>query len=175
MAYDRTRLRLGNYDVSWTKAGGSLVSFGLCDKITPDLELVTLPKKAGSIGDVALGEWIIDVRGTIKTELREIDLTTLQNLCPWYTSGSISLIPATWHKDVYDYAGLLTLHPNDIATATTTQDLNLLKAFPTFKPMARDGITPDKIEVTWRFFPDLSQLVSTIPPLLVYGYWGTPP
>src|SRR5687768_9455035 len=124
MAYDRSRLRLGNYTVNWTKAGGTLYDFGLIDKVTPNLEMVTLPKKAGSIGDVELGEWIIGLRGTIQVEAREIDLTLLQKLCPWWSTGSISLLPSTWHQDLADYAGLLTLHPNDIAAATVTQDLN---------------------------------------------------
>lgn len=174
MPYNFTRLRLGNWDLRWTKAGGVLHDFGAVDKVTPDIEIVTVPKKVGSVGDVELGEWIVALKGTIRAELREIDLTTLQKLMPWWTTGNISLIPATWHQDLYDYAGLLTLHPSDLPTATVTEDVHFLKAVPMFQPMARDGVAPDKLLATFKFYPDRAQLVAGAP-LLSYGHIGTAP
>ncbi|MGB7157120.1 MAG: hypothetical protein WBD40_03575 [Tepidisphaeraceae bacterium] len=170
MAYDVTRIRLGNYDLKW----GSY-DFGLMDKVKPDIRMKTLPKKAGSIGDVELGEWIIGLEGTISGEVREIDVVTYQKLMPWWVSGDISLLPAVWHKDLYDYAAKLVLHPNDLPALTTTQDITLLKAVGMFVPAERDGGTPDKMMATFKFYPDRAQLVTSGSLLLAYGYIGAGP
>lgn len=177
MGYDYTRLRApGLYTLNWTKAGGTIYDFGLLDLVEPNFELITAPIQVGSIGDVPLGEWILGLKGKITTALREIDLTTYQKLCPWWASGSISLIPTAVKADLYQYAGLLTLHPTDIAAATVTQDINLLKAVP--RPIAlmkRDGKKKEEqLVVEWTFWPDRAQLTQASP-LMVYGYIGTPP
>jgi hypothetical protein len=169
MSFDPARLRLTNWSVKW-----ATVDFGLVDRVTPNIELVTKEMKAGSIGDVKIGEWVIGLTGTITVELRELDVVTRQKLSPWWTTGSISLNPTTYHQDLYAYAALLTLHPLDVAAATHTQDLNLLKAVPKFKEMEGDGNESNKIVAEFEFYPDRTQLLATTP-LLVYGYIGDPP
>lgn len=165
---DLTKTRLGNYDPSWTAAGGSLWAMGFVDRVTPNITIVTKDIKVGSVGDVVLGKRIIAVTGTVRIEAREVDLTAYQKLMPWYSSGSIPLNPATIHKDLYDYAGLLTLHPTDVSG--TGQDLSLVKAVPLITPMDRNGNDDDRVIVDFHFFPDRTQL-----PTLVYGYVGPVP
>jgi hypothetical protein len=165
MAYNIARTRLCDWDVTW-----SSYSFGAVDKVTPDITIKTAPIKVGSVGDVELGSRVISVDGTVKVEMREIDLTALQGVMPWYTSGSIPLNPATVHEDMYSYAAILNLHPTDVASGTLTQDLNLLMAVPMIQMMEADGKTDGKVLVTFKFYPDRSQL-----PALVYGYVGAPP
>lgn len=166
---DLTKTRLGNYDPSWTAAGaGSAFALGYVDRVTPDITIVTKEIKVGSIGNVVLGERIIAMTGVVRVECRELDLTAYQKLMPWYTSGSIPMIPSTIHKDLYDYAGLLTLHPTDVSG--TSQDLSLVKAVPLIMPMDRDGEADDQFIVDFHFFPDRAQL-----PTLVYGYIGPVP
>jgi hypothetical protein len=163
MAYDLTRTRLYNYDVTWDS-----YAFGAVDEVAPDFEIKVKEIKIGSFGDVKVGERIIGLEGKIKVMAREIDITLLRKMLPWYTSGSVPLLPATVHKDLYDYAKLLTIHPIDISG--TTEDLTFLKAVPRFKPMQRDGTKDDVVEVNFEIFPDRTQL-----PTLVYGYVGASP
>lgn len=168
---DATKTRLTNWSVKWKQAGaGSAFDFGGVDNVKPNIKIVTKDVKIGTTGAAVLGKRIVSLTGTVSAELREIDLTTLQKLMPWFTSGSIPLIPATVHKDMYDYAGLLTLHPDDLAADVLTQDLNLLKAVPTFTPMDGDGENDNFILAEWEFFPDRAQL-----PSLNYGYVGAVP
>jgi len=167
MAYDFTRLRLGNYDCTW-----NAVAMGAVDKVTPNLELITKEKKVGSLGNLVIGHWIIGLGGDITCEFREVDLTHFQKMMPWYVSGNIPLVPATWHKDLYDYAATLILHPNDLPAATLTQDVVLTKCVPMFKFPDRDGENPDKPAVKFMFYPDRSQLTVAGAPVLSYGTFG---
>jgi hypothetical protein len=160
---DLTRTRLRNFDVTWAS-----YAFGAVDKVTPDVKLVLSPLSVGSVGRAVLGHRIVGVEGAVVVMAREIDLTFFQKMLPWYSAGSIALNPATINKDLYDYAGLLTLHPQDVDA--TTQDINLLKAVPQIKHMDRDGVKDDAVQVTFTFYPDRTQL-----PTLVYGYLGTAP
>jgi hypothetical protein len=168
--YDLTRLRMGNYDITWATN-----LLGATDKVEPKIDMVTKPIQIGSIGDVELGEWIIALKGTIDVELREIDLGQFQKLLPWYVSGSIPLMPTTWHKDLYSYAAPLILHPTDLPTATTTQDLTLLKALPKFNVQKRDGASFEILNVSFKFWPDRAQLINQASPLQIYGYVGAAP
>lgn len=165
---DVTKTRLGNYDLSWTANGGSLFALGFVDKVTPDITIVTKDIKVGSIGDVVLGKRIIALTGLVRVECRELDLTAYQKLMPWYTSGAIPLNPATINKDLYDYAGLLTMHPTDVSG--TAQDISLVKAVPVIHQPDRDGVADDKMIVDFHFFPLRTSL-----PTLVYGYIGPVP
>src|SRR3954468_14701573 len=159
--YDASRRRFTAYDVKW----GSVV-LGSVANVEPKIEMVTKPIQLGSLGDVDVGEWIVGLKGTIDMALEEIDLTQFQTLMPWYTSGSIPLMPTTWHKDLYAYAQALVLHPTDLPAATLTQDLTLLKALPKFTPPKRDSRNDEVLNVSWKFFPDRSQLVNQASPLL---------
>lgn len=165
-----TRTRKTAYQILWKAAGaGSAYDFGGVDKITPNLTLMLEDIRVGTTGRVILGKRIVGLEGTISSELREADLTAAQKLSPWFTSGPLALSPATYNKDLYDYAGLLTLHPVDMG-ADVTQDLNLLKAAPVWTPFSADGNTDNKITAEWFPFPDRTQL-----PVLNWGYMGTPP
>jgi hypothetical protein len=160
--YNIARTRLGDWDICWNS-----VWLGSVDKVTVDLKLKLKPIKVGSMGDAVLGMRIIGLEGTVKAELREIDLTQYQNIIPW--SGTVTtalqLTPPVINADLYSYAHLLKLHPNDVGDAT--QDINLAFATPTFTPMSRDGVKDDLILAEWQFFPDRSQL-----PVKYYGYIG---
>lgn len=162
--YDITRTRVGNWDITW----GSYFVGGV-DKVMPKMQLKTKPIKVGSVGDVVLGQRVIELAGSIDAELRERDLVALRALMPWYNSGgsphTLPIVPAAIHKDLYDYAANLRLHPTDAADAT--QDINLAFAVPMLTPMSRDGVKDDFELASWIFFPDRAQL-----PTLYYGYIG---
>ena len=165
--YDFSRLRLGNYDVVWNS-----VFMGATDKVNPDFTLKLKEKKVGSLGDIVIGHWILGLEGKVTCEFREVDKTAMQKVMPWYTSGNIPLVPATWHKDLYDYAQTLILHPSDLAEATVDQDLAFTKTVPIYRPMERDGETPDKIIIDFMLYPDRSQLTTGGAPVLTYGNYG---
>jgi hypothetical protein len=164
MSYNVARTRLTNYDVTWNS-----VALGSVDKVTPDLKMKTVPIKVGSVGDVVLGERIIALEGTIKVEAREIDRAQYAALMPWSSTGSIPLLPATVHEDLYSYAEILTLHPIDLASATT-EDITLIKAVPMVEFFDSDGKKDNNALVTFSFYPDRTQL-----PTLAYGYLGPAP
>lgn len=164
MAMNLSRTRLTNYTVTWNS-----VDLGAVDEIGVELEIGTKEIKVGSVGDAILGERVINMSGQITVDAREIDLDQLQDLMPWFTSGSIPLLPGTVHKDLYDYAQLLRLHPIDQG-ATVTQDLCFIKAVPVIGFPEADGEEDNVLTVTFKLFPDRAQL-----PSLVYGYVGNAP
>jgi hypothetical protein len=168
---DLTKTILNNYVVSWG-ASGSQYSFGAVDKVTLQLPLKTKPIKVGSMGDIELGQRVIGIAdgAKVQIEARQIDLTFLQKMHPWWSSGSIAKTPAAAQVDLYTYAQLLTLHPNDVAAGTFTQDVNLLKAVPMLSDEGRDGVGDGKDLVDFWIFPDRASF-----PTIVYGYYGTPP
>jgi hypothetical protein len=169
--YNPSRFRApSTYDLTW----GS-VFMGAADEVDPSgLEIETKEIKVGSMGQVPIGEWIIRLKGTLKAMLREIDIAQIQALMPWYTSGSIPLLPATFHKDMYAYAQILTVHPQDVSG--TAEDITLLKAVPTFKKPKRKGDDEaTALETEWRFWPDRAQLTTAGSPVLAYGYIGPVP
>ncbi|QOV90886.1 hypothetical protein [Humisphaera borealis] len=165
--YDIANLKLGAWDVTW----GS-TEFGAVDDVTPTLDLILKEKRVGSLGPIDLGHWILGLGGMIVTNFREITAAQYQALFPWWTSGSIPLQPSGLNTDLYSYAALLKLHPNEIAEATTTFDINLLKAVPKkVTPPNRNGDVPDVVRVEWQFYPDRAQLGT----IKAYGYIGAPP
>jgi len=170
-AYNIARVRSpGTYDITW----GSLF-LGSMDEVDPSaMEMVTKPIKVGSIGDVELGQWVIALKGPLKSVAREIDITQYQGLMPWYSTGSISLTPATWHKDLYSYAQQLTVHPIDVSG--TAEDITLLMAFPMIKFPKRNGEDEKTdLEIDWLYWPLRTQLTTPGSPLLCYGYVGPAP
>jgi hypothetical protein len=165
MAYNIARTRLTDFNVSW-----ATYDFGGIDEIRIRSVLTKKEIKVGSVGDVVLGHRVLGLDAAISFAAREIDLVYLKKVHPWWTSGPISLLPAAALQDLYSYAGLLTLHPNDLAAGTVDQDRNYLKAVPLLDTSDRDGVNDDKDMVTFLLYPDRAQL-----PLKVYGYIGTPP
>lgn len=169
---DVTKARLGLYTVGWTAAGaGAAFDHGYVDKVTPILPLKLKPLKIGSLGDIKLGDRVIGIDDGAKIQVvcREIDLTFFQKMMPWYTSGSIPGKPATVNKDLYDYAGPLVVHPNDVSG--TTQDITVLKAVPLRDFMTRDGVADDSITVEYVIYPDRAQL----PSVAAWFYVGAAP
>lgn len=173
---DLNRLQVSDYDVTW----GSY-NVGFVDKVTPKLALKLKEIKVGTLGDIVIGKRIIGLEGTIEVECREIDVVAINGLMPWSggagnaspsTSGaSVPLVPAIYHKDLYDYALPLKLHPTHMGT-NTTQDLNLLKAVPHMSYLGdRDGVGDNKVMLEFEFFPDRTALTGT-PPTPSYGTIG---
>jgi len=164
---DTTDLILSAYSVKWNSN-----DLGWVDKVEPKIELITKEKKVGSLGDVAIGEWFVGLKGVVSIEFREPCLDLAQKLMPWWSSGVINMSPAM-SVDLYTYAQRLILHPREIAAGTLTNDLSFLKAVP-HKPyqVNRDGNTPDVWALDFVLFPDLSKLATVG---LVWGYVGDPP
>jgi hypothetical protein len=162
-------LKLGAYDVTWKSN-----FLGAVDSVEPNMDLVLKEKRVGSLGAIDVGHWILGLTGTIVTNHREITAANWQKVMPWWSSGSIPMVPTDWHKDLYEYAGLLTLHPRELG-ATTTFDLSFLKAAPRkVTPPPRNGDNPDVLKVEWVFYPDRS-VFGTGSPLLSYGFVGAVP
>jgi hypothetical protein len=178
---DLSRTGVSDYDVTW----GAYV-FGAVDKVDPSgMKIKTKPIKVGTLGDIMIGERIIGLEGTLKIEIREVDQVTLKALVPWAaTAGqatpgsaavSIPIIPATFHKDRYDYALPLKLHPTHLASSDTSQDMVLLKAVGNFVYLGdRDGVKDNALAAEFMFFPNRSDLTAS-PPLVNYGYYGVAP
>lgn len=171
MTKDPADLTLCAWDVSWNG-----VDLGYVDDVDPTgLEPILEEKKVGSLGDIVLGHWIIGLKGMIKSQHRQLPVTFYQAVSPWWSSGDIALTPALWHKDFYDYAQKLVLHPNHIAAGTKTLDITLLKAVPMFKPPKRNNKPPELVEINWLLYPDRSQLVTSGSLIAAFGYIGAGP
>lgn len=169
MAIDISRTRLTNHKVKWG-ASGSQYDFGAIDKVNVRSVITKKEIKVGSVGDVVLGHRVIGLEAAISFEAREIDLNFLKKVHPWWSSGAIAMLPATVLQDLYTYAQILTLHPNDLADGTVDQDRNFVKAVPVLESSDRDGVNDDKDMVTFLIYPDRTQL-----PARIYGYIGAIP
>lgn len=160
------KLAITDWDVKWGTYG-----FGGVDKVTPDIKLVTKPKKVGSLGDVDLGAFIVGLSGSIKVEVREIDHTLYEQVVPWNNGTvqtSVPLFVPSKPADLYDYAKVLVLHPSTLASNVTNLDVVLSKAvLLNSYPGERDGVNDDKNVFEFIFFPDRAQF-----PNLVYGTIG---
>jgi hypothetical protein len=166
MDYTPANTRKGAWDVTWNS-----VAIGAVDEVDPTGLMIKLDEiKVGSMGDTVLGRRIIGLEGVIKVQMREIVVANLQALMPWWSSGAIALNPAANNVDVYTYAELLNLHPQEEG-ASTALDINLLKVFPKI-PVGwkRDGNNNELISIEFEPYPDRDQF-----PLKVYGYVGAVP
>lgn len=158
---------LSNIESTWDGVNlgyvrsGDLSGFGLKYK-----EL-----QVGEFGDIDVGAIIIGMNGLVKLELEQVKAATKQQLSPWWVSGVVPMTPAIRHKDLYDYAKPLILHP--VGTSGTAEDVSFLKAVPLWKPPKFDGKEFQIIEVEFRFFPDRALLATNGYP--TYGYHGAPP
>jgi hypothetical protein len=167
---DFSRIGKSMYDAIWTKAGGSAYSMGGLDKVEPNMPMKLDPLKVGSLGDVKVDDEVIGLEDNsmITTTCREVDAAFYKAMCPWYSTGSVSLVPAVPNTRLYQYAGVLTLHPR--GDSGTNNDINLLKAVPLRAFFTTDGKAQKIVTIQFSIYPDRSQL-----PNLVYGYVGSIP
>jgi hypothetical protein len=169
---DATKLRRAGWNVKW---GTTPFDFGFVDKVEPALDMKLDPITTGTTGKLILGYRFVGLEGTIKIQTRETTLSAFQKAAPWWSSGSVPVVPGALHVDLYTYADVLTLHPSDLPAATVNQDLIMLKACPmnAFK-LPRDNKNDDVYELSFCLFPDRTKLAQD-PPVIAYGYIGTPP
>lgn len=155
-----------NYDCSW-----KATTLGYVKEVDPTgFKLMTKDVMVGKWGEVVVDKIVIGMAGSIKTTLEQVKVATVKQLCPWWTSGTVPLMPATRHQSLYALAGQLILHP--VGDGTTDNDFTFPKAFPIWAPAKADGKEYRVIEVEWLIFPDQSVLGSTNVPS--YGTGGPP-
>lgn len=155
------------WNVTWNAAG-----VGTVYEVQPDLSYELEPIKRASTGKIVLGEWIVNLKGMVKVQLADVQLALEQAMAPWWSVGSIPLMPTSAPPvNIYQYAQELILHPVDQG-ATTTEDLHLTKTVP-MKPvsMKRQGEKDDLWEMEFRIFPDVGRLQAATP-FLTFGYVG---
>lgn len=166
-AENAAQMDLLPYEVKW-----KTLTLGFCKDVDPtNLRVKTVEKKIGKAGDVVLDRVVIGMEGTIRVVLHQVNKTTIQQLCPWWSSGSVALVPATRYYSQYDNAGELRLHP--VGNAGTDEDVVLLKAFPVLVMPKGDGINWREVQTEWNAYPDQTSLLTSN--TLVYGYYGNTP
>ncbi len=159
---DMADLKVRVYEVSV-----DAVYVGYCDEpevvVEKELEPITLTQLHKQV----MGHRILGVGCTAKFKMRTITKARMALAFPWYTSGSIPLMPSSLGGDTYDDAVPVTFHPTDMG-ASTAEDITLLKGYPTgpFK-RASDGTKDDTIEMEYEFYPNRGDL-----PLFVVGHIG---
>jgi hypothetical protein len=162
MSVTPANLRRNNWNVTFNS-----VDLGGVDEVDPDLELMLEPITVGSMGKAILGYRIIGLsKDEITVEVREITRAIIEKLIPWSggAGAAIDLSPPV-NTDIYAYAQVLLLHPNDVAGGTTSQDLEFLKAVPIqTMNLKRDGQADDVWQIKFKILPDRSQY-----PALKYG------
>jgi hypothetical protein len=165
-AENTAHMDLTGYEVKW-----KTLTVGLIKDVDPTgLKPKKKEKKIGKIGDIVIDRVSIGMDGSIKMTLHQVNKTVIQQLCPWWTSGSVALTPATKYHSEYANAGELRLHP--LNSGATDEDIVLLKAFPIWGPPKGDGENWREITVEWNIYPDqTAALAGTV----VYGYYGDPP
>lgn len=166
-AENAAQMDLLNYSVSWKGNTLGLVKDVDLTALKPQL----VEKKIGKMGDVVLDEVVIGMQGTLKLTLHQVNKTTIQQLCPWWSSGSVALISSARFYSRYANSGVLLLHP--VGVSGTDEDVNLVKAFPTLIIPKGDGIIWREVQTEWMCFPDQTEALTNN--LLVYGYYGAPP
>lgn len=159
MAYDPTKSRITNYDVTWNAA-----DLGGVDEVKPNLALVFTLIKIGSAGIMMLDKRFeaMGDDAAVSVIVREVTLARIRTLHPWDNgSGAVDLVPAVG-TGLYQYAQALTCHPRDKG-GVTDEDLLLYKTVPISSfQLPRDGKGPDLWEVIFQVFPDQSKLNSGI-------------
>lgn len=166
-AENAAQMDLLNYTATWK--GSTL---GLVKDVDPSgLKLKTVQKKIGKVGDVVLDEVVIGMEGTLKITLHQINRTVIQQLRPYWTSGSVALTPSARFYSFYANSGALVLHP--VGVAGTDEDITLLRAFPQFMLPKGDGTNWREVPTEWTLFPDQTELLTNN--ILVYGYYGAAP
>jgi hypothetical protein len=147
-------------------------NMGTTNKVDPSkLKFITEPIWRGTTGGPKneLGDFIIGLTGGISADIMDVTLAAFEAAAPWWSSGSVMMVPETINTDMYSYAALLTLHPHD--EADTNQDLNFLNAVAMTPPgtPARDGSKNDVWTVEFKIYPSRTYVLEG---KLVYGYVG---
>jgi len=158
---------LSNCSATWNSVDLGYIKSGDAS----GLQLKTKELVVGHFGDIPIGAIIIGMQGTLKLTLEQVKKESKQQLSPWWASGVVPMTPALRHKDLYDYAQVLVIHP--IGVSGTDEDISLLKAYPMWKPPKFDGKEFQEIEVEFMFWPDRALLATNNYP--TYGYFGAPP
>ncbi len=147
------------YDVLW----GS-TDLGGVDDVKPNLKLIWEALKCGSTGDVKLDDVYrgISDDSHVSVIVREVQLALIRTLMPWAAvSGAFDLTPPIGAR-MQQYAQQLTLHPRDKGS-TTTEDVLFWKAVPVQSfLLPRNGKDPDKWEIIFNVYPDLTKLAAGI-------------
>jgi hypothetical protein len=167
---DLTKLLYGAFDVSWKSA-----ALGGVDNVTPNIKWITKDKMVGSLGPIVVGKRIVGLDINIVCEFREMTAARYKTLHAWHSgNGALNFAPEIG-RDLYDYAGLLNLHPRELGS-TLDLDLNFTKAVPqnVTPPKRNGGDVPDVVVADFYCFFDRS-LVGGVNPILNYGYLGAPP
>lgn len=159
--------RITSWDTVWSGYDLKFVN-----EVRPDIKLITTPITRGTTGKkVVLDDFVSAVDAMIKCKVPDIAASLILEMCPWVGAKQY-LSPSAPNASLYSYAALLTLHPHDIASGTTTEDLNFPKAVPfSLFNLARDGDKETDWELIFKIYPDFTKLTASTP-LLVYGYLG---
>lgn len=167
-AENAAQMDLVGYSLSW-----KTLTLGLVKDADPTgFKLKEAEKKIGKAGDIVVDRVVIGMEGTLKITLHQVNKTVIQQLCPWWTSGTVPLVPSTRYYSHYANAGALIMHPEN-AGVSTDEDITLVKAFPRLILPKGDGIAWREVQTEWEIYPDQTQLLTSN--LLVYGYYGAPP
>lgn len=172
---DVTKTRLTGYQVKFGTSG-SQHDIGANESVAISAPRKRKPIILPSLGDVELGARIIGLdKPKVEVVMRQIDLTTIQKLCPWWSSGSVAWTPATLNiEEAAAYGKLLTIHPYDRISGTTTdQDVNFLCAVPEIEAPEHKGKEDSTWKVTFWCYPDPAQISGT--GQKVYCYIGAAP
>lgn len=159
MAYDPTKIRFTNYDVTW-----AAVDLGGVDEVKLDLKMIFTPIKIGSAGAMKLDDRFegLGDDAQVSVIVREVALAKIVSLCPWETGGGIADLVPPVGTNLYQYAQALLLHPRDKGVATT-EDIEIYKTVPVSSfQLPRDGVKPDMWEVIFNIYPDRTKLASGI-------------
>ncbi len=160
------------YEVKW-----KTVTIGFTKDVDPSgLKPLERDKRIAELNDLLIDKEIYGMEGSIKMVLHEVVQGRIRQLMPWAADDSnpFSINPtSTDGLSMYANAGLLTLHPK--GDGGTTNDINILKAFPkTSLPKSAGGKNWREISVEWEIFPDQTALVAGSP-TVNYGYIGVAP
>lgn len=165
-AENAANMDFDNYTALW-----KTVSLGLVKEVDASgLKLIKREKKVGKVG-VKIDDVVAGFEGTIKTVLHQVDKTVWQQLCPWWTSGTVAAVPPTRGYSQYANAGLLRLHP--VTAADATHDLCFTKAFPNVVAAKGDGENWRELVVEWDVYMDQTALLGSNQ--IAGVYVGDPP
>ena len=169
---DLSKIDGAQYAVSWKG-----VSIGWTKDVDPSgLKPKAYERKIGELNNI-----VIDrirkggLEGAVKTTLHEVNADRLREMMPWAAAtGGFALNPSAEYYSEYANSGILLLHPRTLPTATVTDDITILHAFPTVMLPKNAGDDDREVEIEWNILPDQAALIAS-PPTIVYGYIGATP